>query len=90
LEGSKQWRIDMANLKIEVYKAGQAEPETVVNIPLTFARMALKFMVEKAKSVLEDEGINVGELAGLIEKEGVTGKLIELKKDAERIVITVE
>jgi len=80
----------MANLKIEVYKAGQAEPETVVNIPLTFARMALKFMVEKAKSVLEDEGINVGELAGLIEKEGVTGKLIELKKDAERIVITVE
>ena len=80
----------MANLKIEVYKTGQAEPETVVNIPLTFARMALKFMVEKAKSVLEDEGINVGELAGLIEKEGVTGKLIELKKDAERIVITVE
>ena len=80
----------MANLKIEVYKTGQAEPETVVNIPLTFARMALKFMVEKAKSVLEDEGINVGELAGLIEKEGVTGKLIELKKDAERIVITIE
>jgi len=80
----------MANLKIEVYKAGQAEPETVVNIPLAFARMALKFMVEKAKSALEDEGINVGELAGLIEKEGVTGKLIEVKKDAERIVITVE
>ena len=80
----------MANLKIEVYKTGQAEPETVVNIPLTFARMALKFMVEKAKSALEDEGINVEELAGLIEKEGVTGKLIELKKEAERIVITVE
>ena len=59
----------MANLKIEVYKTGQAEPETVVNIPLTFARMALKFMVEKAKSALEDEGINVGELASLIEKE---------------------
>ncbi|MBA7671635.1 hypothetical protein ES703_79795 [subsurface metagenome] len=80
----------MANLKIEVYKAGQAEPETVVNIPLTFARMALKFMVEKAKAALEDEGINVSELAGLIEKEGVTGKLIELKKGAERIVITIE
>jgi len=80
----------MANLKIEVYKTGQAEPETVVNIPLTFARMALKFMVEKAKSALEDEGINVEELASLIEKEGVTGKLIELKKEAERIVITVE
>ncbi len=80
----------MANLKVEVYRAGQVEPETVVDIPLTLARMALRFMDEKARSALEDKGINVDELTSLIEKQGVTGKLIEVAKGTERIVITIE
>lgn len=80
----------MANLKVEVYKAGQVEPETVVDVPLTVARMALGFMDEEARSALEDKGINVNELASLIEKQGVTGKLMEVERGAERIVITIE
>lgn len=80
----------MANLKVEVYKAGQVEPETVVDVPLAFARMALGFMDEKARSALEDKGINVNELASLIEKQGVTGKLMEVERGTERIVITIE
>ncbi len=80
----------MANLKVEVYKAGQVEPETVVDVPLTFARMALGFMDEKARSALEDRGINVNELASLILKQGVTGKLMEVERGTERIVITIE
>jgi hypothetical protein len=80
----------MANLKVEVYKAGQVEPETVVDVPLTLARMALGFMDEKARSALEDKGINVNELASLIEKQGVTGKLMEVERGTERIVITIE
>ncbi len=80
----------MANLKVEVYKAGQVEPETVVDVSLTLARMALGFMDEKARSALEDKGINVNELASLILKQGVTGKLMEVERGTERIVITIE
>jgi len=80
----------MANLKVKVYRAGQAEPETVVDVPLAFARMALGFMDEKARASLEDKGIDVDELASLILKQGVTGKLMEVEKGAERIVITIE
>lgn len=80
----------MANLKVEVYTAGQVEPETVVDVPLTVARMALGFMDEKARSALENKGINVNELASLIEKQGVTGKLMEVERGTERIVITIE
>ena len=80
----------MANLKVKVYRAGQAEPETVVDVPLAVARMALGFMDENARSALEDKGINVDELASLIEKQGVTGKLMEVERGTERIVITIE
>ncbi len=80
----------MANLKIKVYKTGQAKPETVVTIPLTVVRIAARFLPKKARLALEEEGIDLNELASLAEKQDVTGKLVEVAKEAETIVIAIE
>ena len=80
----------MANLKIEVYRTDQVKPETVVNIPLTVVRIAARFLPKRARLALENEGIDVKELASLVEKNEVTGKLAEVEKGTERIVISIE
>ena len=47
------------NLKIRIYKTGQAKPETVVTIPLTVVRIATRLLPKKAKLALKEEGIEV-------------------------------
>ena len=80
----------MPDLKIKVYKTGQAKPETVVTIPLTVVRIATRLIPKKARSTLENEGIDLNEIASLAEKQDVTGKLVEVEKETERIVIAIE
>jgi acyl CoA:acetate/3-ketoacid CoA transferase beta subunit len=81
---------DMADLKIKVYKSGQEKADTVVTVPLTVVRIAKKFIPNKAKLEMEKEGIDLNEIADLVEKEDVKGTLIEVEKESERIVISVE
>ena len=82
--------MDIAKLKIRVYKTGLTEPETVVTIPLTVVRMATKLIPKKARAALENEGIDLNEIANLVEKQDLKGELVEVETVTERIVITVE
>jgi hypothetical protein len=41
-------------------------------------------------SALKTEGIGLDEIISLAEKESITGKLVEVEKEGERIVISVE
>ncbi len=83
-------RKDMAKLRIKIYKAGQVKPEAVISIPLAVVRMAIKLVPKKARAALEDEGIDLSEIASLAEKQDVTGELVEVKRGTERIVVAVE
>ncbi len=80
----------MADLKIQVYKTGKKKPETVVTISLKILRIATRLLPQKAMSALKTEGIDLDEIISLAEKEGITGKLVEVKKEGERLVISVE
>ena len=80
----------MADLKIQVYKTGKKKPETVVTISLKILRFATRLLPQKAMLALKTEGIDLDEIISLAEKEGITGKLVEVKKEGERIVISVE
>lgn len=80
----------MADLKIQVYKTGKKKPETVVTISLKILRFATRLLPQKAMSALKTEGIDLDEIISLAEKEGITGKLVEVEKEGERIVISVE
>ena len=80
----------MAKLKIKVYKTGQTKPESVVTIPLTIMRIATKLMPKKAKVALAEEGIDLNEITSLAEKQDVAGTLVEVEKEAKRIVVAIE
>lgn len=80
----------MAKLRIKIYKAGQVKPEAVISIPLGVVRMAIKLVPKKARAALEDEGIDLSEIASLAEKQDVTGELVEVERKTERIVVAIE
>ena len=80
----------MAKLRIKIYKTDKVEPEAVISIPLTVVRMAIKLVPKKARAALEDKGIDLGEIARLAEKQDVTGELVEVKRETERIVVAIE
>ena len=80
----------MTDLKIRIFKNDQEKPETVVTIPLKIVRTTAGLLPKKAKEALEKEGIDLNEIASLIEKQESAGKLVEVEKEGERIVITIE
>jgi len=80
----------MAELKIQVYKTGKKKPETVITISLKILRFATRLLPQKAMLALKTEGIGLDEIISLAEKESITGKLVEVEKEGERIVISVE
>lgn len=82
----------MKNLKVRVYKHGDATPETTVTIPGGVLRLASKLIPNRAKQALLDEGIDMDELVQLAEQPEVAGTLVEVEDHAknERVVIALE
>jgi hypothetical protein len=82
----------MANLKIRVFKGGEAEPETTVTIPGGVLKVASKLIPKQAAAALQDKGIDLDELIKLSTNPEVQGTLIEVEehKENERIVISLE
>ena len=80
----------MASLKIQVFKSGQTEPETKITISLAVPQIALKLIPKSLRSKLEEEEIDLNELAALIEKEEVRGTLIEIENPEEKLVISID
>ena len=82
----------MANLKIRVYKSGNADPETTFTIPGKVAKVAAKWIPRRAANALLAKGIDIDEIVALSENPDVHGTLVEVeehKKD-KRIVISLE
>ncbi len=80
----------MQTLRIDIYKTGKKEPETKIKIPLSSLSIAEKILPSKAKSSLDREGIDLGELSMLFAKQGPKGTLIEIENSNERLVISIE
>ena len=82
----------MANLKIRVYKSGNADPETTFTIPGKVVKVASKLIPRQAANALQEKGIEIDEIIALSENPNVHGTLLEVeehKKD-KRIVISLE
>ncbi len=76
-------------LKIRVYKTGEEKPETVVTIPFRIVRIAAKLLPKKAKLALQEEGIDLNEIADLAKTQSVKGTLLKVEKEAENMVIEI-
>jgi len=82
----------MADLKIRVFKGGEAQPETTVTIPGGVLKVASKLIPKQAAAALQDKGIDLDELINLSMNPEINGTLVEVKehKTNEKIVISLE
>jgi len=82
----------MADLKIKVFKGGEAGPETTVTIPSGILEVAAKLIPKQAAAALQDKGIDVDELIKLAKNPEVHGTLVEIEehKKNEKVVISLE
>ena len=82
----------MADLKIRVYKGGEAQPEMTVTIPSGVLKVASKLIPKQAAAALQDKGIDLDELIKLSTNPEINGTLVEVEehKKNEKVVISLE
>ena len=76
-------------LHVRVFKEGSERPSVNVNIPLSLARWALRFVPEDAKARMGDKEIALDDLSTLLD-EGA-GEIITVQDDekGERVEISI-
>ena len=80
----------MQRLRVYVYQTGNTEPETIITIPITVLRVAMKLLPQKVQDALADEGIDLSCLSEITGEQGTKGTLIEVEKVNQKLVIAVE
>jgi hypothetical protein len=82
----------MADLKIRVFKDGEANPETTCTIPAGVLKIASKLIPKQAMDALREKGIDLDEIIRLSANPEAHGTLIEVEdhKKNERVVIALE
>jgi hypothetical protein len=82
----------MADLKIRVFKSGEATPDTTVTVPGNVLKIASKLIPKRLATALEDKGIDIDEIIKLSENPEAQGTLVEVEehKKNEKIVIALE
>ena len=82
----------MADLKIRVFKGGEAKPETTVTIPGGVLNIASSLIPKQAVAALQDKGIDVDELIKMSTNPEAQGTLVEIEehKKGEKVVISLE
>ncbi len=82
----------MADLKIRVFKSGEAKPKTTVTIPAGVFRIASKLIPKSAVAALQNEGIDLEELVRLSQNPEVRGTLVEVEdhQKNEKVIIALE
>lgn len=77
-------------LHIRVFRGGSERPNVNVNVPLSLAKWALKFVPADAKARVGDKEVDLDELGTLLD-EGV-GELVTVEDEDknERVVISIK
>ena len=82
----------MSNIKIRVFKRGETEPETTITIPGNILKIASKLIPHRLSEILQDKGIDIGEIIRLSENPDAQGTLVEIEehKKNEKVIIALE
>ena len=82
--------MQMENLIIKIYDSGKAKPDQMITIPISKINMGKQLLPEKAKKILNREGIDISNLSDLANKNIAKGSLIEIETGKEKIEISVD
>ena len=82
----------MTDLKIRVFKRGEKNPDTTITIPGNVLKIASKLIPHRLSEILQDKGIDIGEIIRLSENPDAKGTLVEIEehKENEKVVIALE
>jgi hypothetical protein len=82
----------MTDLKIRVFKRGEKNPETTITIPGKILKIAGKLIPHRLSEILQNKGIDIGEIIRISENPDVKGTLVEIEehKKSEKVVIALE
>ena len=80
----------MEKLIIKIYDSGKAKPDQMITIPISKINMGKQLLPEKAKKILNREGIDISKLSELANKNIAKGSLIEIETGKEKIEISVD
>jgi len=80
----------MENLIIKIYDSGKAKPDQMITIPISKINIGKQLLPEKAKKILNREGIDISKLSELANKNIAKGSLIEIETGKEKIEISVD
>jgi hypothetical protein len=80
----------MDHLIIKIYDSGKSKPDQAITIPLSKLNISIQLLPEKAKTLLNREGIDISGLSELANKKISRGSLIEIETDKEKIIISVD
>ncbi len=75
-------------LKVRISEGGTEKVN--VNLPLSLARVALKFVPADAKKELEEQGIDIEELLSSVSSELQDGKIVDIKDGDDSVEIYIE
>ena len=80
----------MENLIIKIYDSGKAKPDQMITIPISKINIEKQLLPEKAKKILNREGIDISKLSELANKNIAKGSVIEIETGKEKIEISVD
>ena len=82
----------MPTLKIRFYHEGRTEPGSTVTIPGGILRFASNMIPHRAKTALDEKGVDIDELVRLSENPEALGTVIEIEDHDknERVVVSLE
>lgn len=82
----------MADLKIRVFRSGNAAPVTTITVPGTVLKIASNLIPGQAAHALQEKGIDLDEIIRLSDNPDARGTLVEIEEHEknERIVIALE
>jgi len=75
---------------IKIYDSGKAKPDQMITIPISKINIGKQLLPEKAKTILDREGIEISTLTELANKNISKGSLIEIESGKEKIVISID
>jgi len=82
----------MRSLKIQVFRNGEASPETTCTVPAAVLKIAARLIPKAAMATLHDKGVELEEIIRLAADPAVHGTLLEVEdhKKGERVLISLE
>lgn len=77
-------------LHVRVYKRGSDRPKVNVNIPLSLAHWALRFIPTEAKAEMNEKGVDAGEILNELRANPGEIAVIEDEEEDQRVEVYIK